>query len=273
MDFEIGNHFLHYLALFFFKTSCEGWCCQVFLQHEKHSLLIQIILKELSYHAILLNTSRLGATEIKAWFSSRKEKLYHSSIVISVAWFLWLSVVTTCIVSLALKWDFAFQSMFDEGRWRWLGQGTIGLTTDQTPVGVKMPTMFIYFVIFWYILCLKLYEALLNHQGWCAWFHFCRPTWHVVLFNFGVSHGQEREGFMNFIHQEWERRLDSHQPVTQWQWSHENPPGSIQTMSSCWRASSFLPASFLGHNPNFEAQWYILQSGLPCWNTACNTMI
>ena len=58
--------------------------------------------------------------------------------------------------------------MFDEGRWRWFAQGTIGLTRDQMPVGVKMPTMFIYFVIFWYILCLKLYEALLNHQGWCG---------------------------------------------------------------------------------------------------------
>jgi len=81
----------------------------------------------------------LGLQRKKRVFSSRKENHYDSSIF--TGRFLWLSIETTCFVSSAPKWDFAFQSMFDEGRWRWFAQGTIGLTRDQKLAGVNMPNM------------------------------------------------------------------------------------------------------------------------------------
>lgn len=149
--------------------------------------------------------------------------------------------------------------------------------------------------IFLIFFCVKLYETLLDHQGWCAWFHFCRPTFHIVKHSICyVSHGQEREAFMNFIHQQWERCLEiwspngrSHGPMA---------PGSIQTMSSCLRASSFLACQLFGKSQVFsssmiyiyiiqyfidiiEQGWdylpnkeYVLQSGFRCWYKACNTV-
>lgn len=79
--------------------------------------------------------------------------------------------------------------------------------------------------------------------------------------------------------------------VTQWSVSWSHGPGSIETMSSCWRASSFLACqlfwkipSFLKFNDIFytvigivKQDWdylpnkeFVLQSGLHCWYKACN---
>ena len=67
MDFEIANHFLLCFCfqifslrvmLYYMMLSGFSWAWEAFT-------LIQIILKELSSHAFLLNTSRLGATEKK----------------------------------------------------------------------------------------------------------------------------------------------------------------------------------------------------------------
>ena len=78
----------------------------------------------------------LGLQRKKRVFSSRKENHYDSSIF--TGRFLWLSVETTCILSLAPKWDFACLMKVAEDDLR---KALFWLTRDQKLAGVNMPNM------------------------------------------------------------------------------------------------------------------------------------